>query len=343
MDEERRVTVLLQPLDHGLAHKARLRELDGKPRRNPGPTVGVGAREPLYRLVQVVGVGRDVEPLRGEPASPRRAPLFPRVFDHGAKSGQHPLVAEQPRVAGRHGARVDRRVRVPEEHRVVARLTSQERHVGEPGVQRCAVQDRAIAVLVRARIEARSRRPARRRVGPMIREEDAATSQGVESGCFEDRMAERRQAVPAPLVERDEEDVAGRRHGTTLADVAHPRARPAGWRGDRTSLGLKTYGSSLLRAWSRTRSTTNRAVGRRPGALLGHRSPGGRGPSAAPPRHHSLLPRHAPFAATSPMSSDPSGGRRPGIALPASGSSVHLARLSLVSNDKSRSTPAYDT
>ena len=285
-------SVLLQPLDHRPAHEARLGELDGKARRSPGRTVGLGPREPLYRLVQLVRVGRDVEPLRGEPPPPGRAPLLPRVFDHGAKSGQHALVAEQPRVAGRHGARIDRGVRVAEQHGVVARLASQERHVGEPGVQRRAVQNGAIAVLVGARVEAGPRRSARRCVGPVVREQDAAAGQGVQGGRLEDRMAERRQAVPAPLVERDEEDVAGGRHAPTLADVAHPEpGRPAGRRGDRTCAGLKTCGSSLLRAWSRTRSATHRDVARRPGAPLGHRSPGGRGPSAAPPRPHSPPPR----------------------------------------------------
>ncbi len=292
MDEERRVTVLLQPLDHGLAHEARLGELDRKACRSPGRTVGIGPWESLYRLVQLVRVGRDVEALRGEPASPRRAPLLPWVFDHGAESGQHPLVAEQPRVAGRHGARIDRRVRVPEEHRVVARLTSQERHVGEPGVQRRAVQDGAIAVLVRARVEAGSRRTARRRVGPVICEQDAATGQGVQGGRLEDRMAEGRQAVPAPLVERDEEDVARRRHGHNSCRCrAPPRPagrmaaatgpRPGSRRADRRSSELgPELDQPRTEPWAR-----------RPGALLGHRSPGGRGPSAAPPRHRSPPPR----------------------------------------------------
>ena len=294
VDEERRITVLLQPLDHRLAHEARLGELDGKARRGPGRTVGVGSRETLYRLVQLVRVGRDVEPLRREPAPPGGAPLLPRVLDEGAESGQHPLVAEQPRIAGRHGARIDRGVRVPEEHRVVARLTGQQRHVGEAGVQRRPVEDGAVAVLVGARVEAGPRRSARRRVGPVVGEQDAPARQGVEGRRLDDRMAEGRQAVPAPLVERDEEDVAGRRHAATLADVDAPRARPAGRMARRpATAGLRTCGSSLLRASSRTRSATPRGVAPRPGALLGHRSPGGRWPSAAPRRPHSSPPRRA--------------------------------------------------
>jgi hypothetical protein len=181
-------------------------------------------------------------------------------------------------------------------------------------------------VLVRTCVEAGPRRSARRCVGPMVGEQDTPAGQGVQGGRLDDRMAERRKAVPAPLVEGDEEDVTGGWHATTLADVAHPEpGRPVGWRGDRTSAGLKTCGSPFLRAWSRTRSATHRDVVRRPGAPLGHRSPGGRGPSAAPPRHHSPQRCRIALAAIPPMPSDPSGGHRPGIALPASGSSVHLA------------------
>ena len=67
------------------------------------------------------GFGGDVETLCGQPAPPGGAPLLPGVLDDGAEAGQHALVAEQPRVAGRHRARIDRGVRVAEEDRVVAR------------------------------------------------------------------------------------------------------------------------------------------------------------------------------------------------------------------------------
>ena len=321
------------------AHEARLGELGGKARRRPGRTVGVGPREPLDRLVQVVGVGRDVEPLRGEPPSPRRAPLLPRVLDQGAESRQHALVAEQPRVTGRHGARIDRGVRVPEEHRVVARLTGQERHVGEPGVQRRAVEDRAIAVLVRARVEAGPRRPARRRVGPVVGEQDAAAGQGVEGRRLDDRMAERRQAVPAPLVERDEEDVAGGRHATTLADVARPRARPAGRKARAT--GPRPGSRRADRRPSELgpeldQPGTERVVPR-PGAPLGHRSPGGRWPSAAPPA--------SSLAAASPRRHSPRTRRSHQIPPVGVGQGLHCPGLdhpftSLVSIRSRITTPA---
>ena len=279
-----------------------------------------------YRSCGLAGTSN---PCAGEPAPPRRAPLFPRVFDHGAESGQHTLVAEQPRVAGRHGARIDRGVRVPEQHRVVARLTSQERHVGEPGVQRRAVQNGAIAVLVGARVEAGPRRSARRRVGPVVCEQDAPAGQGIERGRLEDGMAEGRQAVPAPLVERDEEDVARRRHTATLADVdatPSPAGRPDGAAtGPRPGSGRADRRSSELGPELDQPRTEAWCDGPVHCSATGHREAGGR------TLHHPDLTRrhlaaHA-HAAPLPMPSDPSGGRRPGIALPASGSSVHLACL----------------
>jgi hypothetical protein len=48
------------------------------------------------------------------------------------------------------------------------------------------------------------------------------TGQRVKRRRLDDRMTEGGQAVPAPLVQRDEEHIARRRHATTLADVAHP-------------------------------------------------------------------------------------------------------------------------
>ena len=150
----------------------------------------------------------------------------------GAEPGQHPFVAEQPRISGRHGAGVDRRVRITEEHRVVAGLPSQKRHIGEACIERGPVQQGAIAVLVRARVETGSRGPAGRRVGPVICEQDTVARQRVERRCLDDRVAESRQAITAPLVERDEEDIPRRRHPDTLADGGrtHEPDRATGWR-----------------------------------------------------------------------------------------------------------------
>ena len=301
--------------------------------------MGVGPREPLHRLVQIVRVGRDVEALRGEPASPRRAPLLPRVLDQGAESRQHALVAEQPRVAGRHGARIDRGVRVPEEHRVVARLTSQERHVGEPGVQRGAVENGAIAVLVRARVEAGPRGSARRRVGPVVGEQDAAAGQGVQGRRLEHRMAERRQAVAAPLVERDEEDVAGGGMPQLLPMRGRPEpGRPAGWRGDRPRPGSRRADrrSSELRPELDQPGSEARRHGPVHCSATGHRESGGR--ALRRPDVARRLAARARSPRTRRGHQIPPVGVGLGLHCPASGSSVHLARFHSFLHHNSRPT-----
>ena len=234
MDEERPVAVPLQPVDDLLAQERRLRQLDREARGGPGRPVRVCAGEPLNGLVEIVGVGGDVDALCGEPAAPRRAPLLPGVLDQDPESRQDPLVAEEPRVTGRHRARIDRGVRVPEEDRVVPQLPRHQRHVREARVQRGPVEDGTVPVLIGTRVETRPRRAAGRRVGPVVREEHAPCCQCVENRRLHHRMAEGRKAVTAPLVECDEQHAAGRRHAATLADQRglEPR-RPTGRRGTR--------------------------------------------------------------------------------------------------------------
>ena len=90
-------------------------------------------------------------------------------------------------------------------------------------------------MLVRPRVQACPRGSTRSRVGPVIGEEDAPVRQGVQGRRLDHGMTEGGQAVPTPLVERDEEDVARGRHDTTLAHVTHPEpGRPAGWRNNRS-------------------------------------------------------------------------------------------------------------
>ena len=209
--KEGRVAVAIEPVDDLAAHEGGLRELGREPRRRPGRAVRVRAWEPLHGLVELVRVGRHVNAACREPATPGRAPPFPRVENEGAESWKDSLVAEQPRVAGCDGARIDRRVRVPEEHGVVALLPRQKGHVGEAGVEGSAIQERAVPVLVRTRVETRPRRPARRRVGPVIGEQHPTRRQGVKRRRLHDRVIECRQAVPTPLVERDEEHVRAHR------------------------------------------------------------------------------------------------------------------------------------
>ena len=283
VDEEGRVAVALQPAHDLLAHEGRLRELHGEARRSPGRPVLLGTGEPLDGLVQLVRVGGNVDTVGRQPATPCGAPLLPGVLDEDPEAREDPLVAGQPRVAGRHGARIDGGVGVAEENGVVPALAGKQGHVGEPRVQRSAVQDGAVAVLVRARVEAGARRPARRGVGPVIGEEHAARGQRIERRRLQHRMPQGREAVTAPLVQRDEQHVAWRRHAPTLVHCAVPNPDtgpgPSGRR-------LTTCGPSLLRAGSRTRSARPRRAGPASGALLGLRPPGVPKPSAVLPRGH---------------------------------------------------------
>ncbi len=180
-------------------------------------------------------------PRAGQPATPRRTALLPGVLDQHPETGKDPLVAVQPRVAGWDGAGIDRRVGVPEEHRVVADGAGQERDIGEAGVQGRSVQDRAVSVLVRARVEAGPRGTAGSGIGPVVRKEDASGGQRVQRRGLQHGVAEGRQTVTAPLVQSDKEDVAWRGHDATVADrgtASRSRAsrcppepgRPAGWR-----------------------------------------------------------------------------------------------------------------
>ena len=61
------------------------------------------------------------------------------------------------------------------------------------------------------RIEAGAGRPARRGVRPVVGEERAGGGQPVERGRLDDRVVQRGEAVPPPLVDGDEEDVAVQR------------------------------------------------------------------------------------------------------------------------------------
>ena len=210
--------MLLEVVDHGRADEGGLRELDREAGGRPGRTVVVGPGEALHRLVEFVRVGRHVVPPGGQPAPPGRGVLFPGVLDQWPEPGQHALVAEEARIAGRDGARIDRRVGVAEEDGVVPHVPGDQGNVGEPGVERGAVEQRTVPVLIRPGVKAGPRRAAGRRVGPMVGEEHAAAGQRIERGRLQQGVAQCGQAVAPPLVEGDEEHVARGRHGDTLAD-----------------------------------------------------------------------------------------------------------------------------
>ncbi len=283
----------------------------------------------------------DVDTVRGEPAPPRRAPLFPGVLDQSPKARQHALVAEKPRVLRWHHARIDRGVGVPEEDGVVAEGAREERDVGEPRVQWCAVQKGAVVVLIGAGVEAGSRGPARRCIGPVVGEQHAPGGQIIQCRGLEHTMAQGGEAVATPLIQRDEQHVAGRRHVATLA---HRDRMPGAARSHEpgaaepdgalrpTANGLKTCGSRPLRASFRTRSARSRCGVPPPGARLGRRLPGLRRPNAASACGRSPAARPAVrHAATRPRPGDRVDGLRPGTALPShrSSGSPHSPRIQI--------------
>ena len=90
VDEERVVAVLFYPVRHGLAHKGGLGQLRREPSRGPGRAVVVGPREVGDRLVERMGIGRDVKPLGRQPGTPGRASLFRRSRMPTRKPGRTP-------------------------------------------------------------------------------------------------------------------------------------------------------------------------------------------------------------------------------------------------------------
>ena len=285
----------------------------------------IGFGEPFDRSVEIVWIRGDVESLRRQPPSPGGTSLFPGIFDQGAESRQDSFVAEQPRITRRDRAWIDRGVRVAEEHGVVARGTSQQRHVGEAGVQRRSVEDGTIAMLVGARVQAGTGRSARCRIGPVVREEDAPAGKGVERGRFDDRMAQSREAVAAPLIKRDEQDVACRRHPTLLPmSRSLEPGRPVGRRCDRPG---QTQDVRIVAPPSFVPNSINQAPRRGATARCTARPPGTGSPVAERCRvaTSSPPPRRGALAAGQPKPSDPAGEQLPATALPSSGSSVHLA------------------
>ena len=218
MDEERAISVPLQPFHDRLADEHRLGELGRELRRSPSRPVGVRTRIPLQRLVQVVRIGGDVDAVRGEPAPPGWTALLPGVQDHRIEPRQNTFVGEEPGIASRDRPRVDRGVGVTEEHGVVPHGSGDQRDVGEAGVERGAVEQRPVLVLVRPRVQAGSRWAAGRGIGPMVGEQHASPGQCVECWGLEKPDGPWLTGISTPLVERDEQDVAFGRHAATLAD-----------------------------------------------------------------------------------------------------------------------------
>ena len=70
-----------------------LRMLGREPGRGPRRAVPVGPGEARDRAVEVVGIGRHVDPLGRQPPPPLAAARLPGLVDHRPEAGEHPLVA----------------------------------------------------------------------------------------------------------------------------------------------------------------------------------------------------------------------------------------------------------
>ncbi len=124
-----------------------------------------------------------------------------------AEAGQHALVALQPGVARRQAARVERDVGVAEQRRIITESPDRERDIAVASVERRAVAADAVVHLVEAGIEAGAGRRAW--CGPAIvaPEQDAVGGKRVGVRSLHHRMAGGGQAIAAPLVAGDEENV----------------------------------------------------------------------------------------------------------------------------------------
>ncbi len=224
VEEEGLVAVAVEPFEDGSDHECGLRQLGWEPGGRPRRTVALGAGKPFDRSVEIVRLGGHVDPPVGEPATPLAAAGLERIVDHRAEPGQDLLVGAEPGVVVGERAGVEAGVGVSEEHRVVAGPAGEPCDVGEPSVERCSVEQRAVVVQVGARIQTGARGTARSGIGPVIGEPRPLGRQPVERRRLHDRMAARRQAVAAPLVDGDEEDIAAHR----LVLISSEQSRPSG-------------------------------------------------------------------------------------------------------------------
>src|SRR5439155_4885276 len=122
-------------------------------------------------------------------------------------------VAEEPWVAGLDGPGVDARVGVAEERGFEAQTAGDEGDVVVAGVERGPVEHRPVVHQVHAGVQGGSARPAGRGLGEMAPESDTAGGEPVEVRRVRHGVRGRAQAVAAPLVGGDEQDVCVRCHG----------------------------------------------------------------------------------------------------------------------------------
>jgi hypothetical protein len=203
---------LLEPLECRLGDERRLGVLGRIDRRCPrGAPVGRGLDVGL--LVDVRAVGGDVVALVLEPLAPRLDAL---VEQHAQPEPVHRLLpAAVARVAVGQLVRVERRVGVAEQHRVVVQVPEQARQHRQVVAQRGAVAHHAVVHLPQPGEQRGPARRAGRAVGEVVREPDAVGRQPVQVRRLHERVSGHPQTVGPELVERDQQDVRA---------VGHPRS-----------------------------------------------------------------------------------------------------------------------
>ena len=209
----------LQLVDHLAHQECRLGLVGGEGWGCPGGAASRWNGHIGPRPQEAVTVRDIVTPVLQPPVP--GLPVLWEVQRH-PESGKGSLVVLEARIVVGNGARVHRGIRMAEQHRVVPGCTGLQGHVGEAGVQRRAVLDRPVDVLVGTGQQAGPAGATGGSLGVVRGEPDALGGEAVQVRSLHHRMSGRAETVAAPLVEGDEQDVR-----TTHAYTSRARA-PSG-------------------------------------------------------------------------------------------------------------------
>ena len=172
-------------------------------RRIGDPRAGPGCRPVNVRMARGC-----INALCGKPRQPGPLVLWQELAD--AEAGQHAFIGSQPRIRRRVMARVGRDIGVAEERRIVAKPACRERDRVVALIERRPVAADPVVHLVKAGVEAGTRRPAGRRARKVTAKQHAFASELVGVRRSDDLVSRRRQTIAAPLVAGDEKNVRPR-------------------------------------------------------------------------------------------------------------------------------------